>query len=400
MCPAVNDSLREKLKARQQSLSSGFIIDNKSFTRGVFRLLRNFNQNEEPGFKFVSYYSESLKMGSTSPVSFGLKCPVDDYLTELKATAGKEDNDLAWKAVKPSTEYWMVVLDMENLGDATKPGVRLFRAKRTLYDQILAQMLDADAGSDICDPEEGRDAVVKKEGQKLDTKWTVVWKSDAPVSDDADFIEAVRNIANTLIVPNKFYAVDWDNLAKLYENLTGQDMPDWYREQEGAESKADTKPAPAKAAPAKTAAAKAAPAKPAAGKAAPKKATPPPEPEASDDADTGAAADDTNGDVLHPDPSTLGITIGSTMVAFVGESGDKVEGKVVAHEATTGDYDVEDSTGEIWTMGVSDFEILPPKATGAVRKKAAAAAKPAAPAKASVPNKPASTGIRSRLTGK
>ena len=339
-------------------------------------------------------------------MSFGLKCPIDDYLTELKATAGKEDNDLAWKAVKPSTEYWMAVLDMENPGDATKPGVRIFRAKRTLYDQILAQMLDADAGSDICDPEEGRDAVVKKEGQKLDTKWTVVWKSDAAVSDDPDFIEAVRNLANTLIVPNKFYAVDWDNLAKLYENLTGNDMPDSYREQEGAESKAE---APAKAAP-KTAA-KVAP-KPAAkapAKVAPKKAAPAPEPEAEAGEENTEAATDApeGGEALHPDPATLGITIGTTVVEFVGESGDKVEGKVVAHEATTGDYDVEDSTGEIWTMGVSDFTVLAPKATGAVRKKSAA--KPAAPAPAAkaapakaagVPNKPASTGIRSRLTGK
>lgn len=396
--PALNQSLREKLIASKQSMSKGPIIDNKSFTRGVFRLLRNFDQNEEPGYKNVSYYNEGLKIGSTSPISFGLKCPIDDYLTELGVTGSKEDRDLAWKAVKPSTEYWMAVLDMEDPGTVEKPNIRIFRAKRTLYDQILAQMLDMDAGSDICDPEEGRDAVIKKEGQKLDTKWTVVWKSDAPVSDDPDFIEAVRNVANQLVVPNKFFAVDWDNLAKLYENLTGNEMPEHYREQEGAEAQEAPAKKPAAKAPAKPA--PKAPVKPAA------KAKPAPEPEADTAADD-TPADDGAGGELHPDPETLGITIGTTRVSFVGENGAATEGKIVAHDADTGDYDVEDDTGEIWTMGISDLTVLPEVSDAPKSGPKKKGAKPAAPAKpapaaakpaAKVPAKPASAGIRARLT--
>lgn len=393
--PAVNTALRERLKNRQQSLSSSFIIENKTFTKGVYRILRNYDTNEEPGFKYQSYYSKQLECGTASPENSGLKCPIADYLTNLKNTAGKDDNDIAWKSVQPSTEYWIAVLDMENLGDAEKPGLRIFRAKRTVYDLILQQMLDADAGSDVCDLEEGRDCVIRKTGAMLDTKWQVSWKSDAAISDDADFVEAVRKVANELSVPSKFYAVDWDKLGQLYTNLTGEEMPAHYREQEGAESPAKSKASPA-------AKGKVAPA--AKAKAAPAKAKPAPQEDsteqtADEPADAGAGGDPAEG-----------IVVGTTRVSFVGESGDTVEGRVVGYTAEGEEYDVEDAGGEIWSMGLTDFTVLedaPAPKAGPKKKVAApapaatkAAPAKAAPAKAAVPNKPASGGIRSKLAGR
>lgn len=397
--PLVNSALRERLQSRKTAMSSRFIIDNKNFVKGVFRILRNYDTDEEPGFKYVSYYNKELKIGTTSPQSFGLRCPIQEFLDSMRDNgASKDDSDLAWKTVQPSTEYWILVLDMDNPGTAESPGLHILRSKRVVYDQILGQMLDEDSGSDVCDLEEGRDIVVKKTGVQLDTKWSVTWRSDAPISDDADYIAAVRNSACTIKVPGRFYSVDWDKLGQLYEHLTGEAMPDEFREQEGADSGAkegeDDAPVAAPKAAAK-AAAKAAPAAAGKGKLTGAKPAPAPEPEAvADDGDAGGA---------NPD-----IVFHETRVTLKDENDADLGGLIIGYDDKLGEYDIQDDNGEVWGMKADEFTIVEaeaePVAAAPVKRRvakpaaAAPAAAKAAPAKAAAgPRKPASMGIRARL---
>jgi hypothetical protein len=372
-------------------MSSGLLIDNKSFTSGLYRILRNYNLNGEPGYKYVSYYNEPNKVGVTSPVSFGMRCPIEEYIEELKNTAEKEVRDAAWEAVRPTTEYWMAVLDMRIKTHNDKPNIHILRAKRTLYDQVLTQMLNEDVGTDICDLEEGCNASVSKTGQKLDTVWKLAWGKPEPVSDDAAFVEQVREAACKLSVQHKFFAVDWEKLGQLYEILTGAKLEDHefdYASQTPVYTDAVDGEDPDQGGEADE---------------------PAPTPVAAKSAKKGGKAAPAAADPEEPQLKE------GTKVSFNGEGDVQVIGTITGWDETAYEYNVEDEAGEVWGVKPEDATVVEaeepaePAPVASKKKSAAKAGKPApaAPAAAkaakptggkAAPNKPASGGIRSRLT--
>lgn len=334
----VSDALRQRLLNQKKQMSTGIIIDNKAFEKGLFRVLPR--GGDVPGVEYISMYCERIKKGSTSPRTFGLKCPVMDYFDSLK-TADKDVREAAYNTVRTSREYWMAVLDREDMGTTESPNIRILRAKRTVNQAILDRMLDDDDGEDITDLVEGRDIRIKKEGQKLDTEWKVTILDAKPISDDEEFIAAVQAAAEAFDLTQKFFAVKWDELAEIYTQLTGEEMPESYRDQ-----KPETPKGSGKTTATKPAATKAAPAKPAAAKPGPKKAAEP-EPEVAETDDNG-------------------ITFGVTRVKLVIDD-QEVFGVVTLWDgdanAGAGAYDVitevaEGEKPETYACALEDFEIV------------------------------------------
>jgi len=415
--PQISDALKAKLLGQKKAMSTGIIIDNKTFEKGTFRFLRNPNA-DDLSLEYFSFYCERIKKGSTSPLTFGLRCPLNDYAENLKLSGTKEEKDAFYNTIKRTHEYWMPVVDINDLGTVQSPNVRILRGKQSVYMAVINRMTDADHGEDVCDLRSGRNAAVSKSGQKLDTVWNTMFLDSSPLTEDEDYLVALENLMSRFDIKSKAYRVDWEALGELYVEVTGQDMPAEYREQEGADAGAGSGDE-AVASPAATTTAKASAtgippkgaAKPATATAAygpaRKAAAPAPEPE--------------------PTADENGVTIGVTRAAFELD-GVRYVGVITAfNEASCYDFKYE-ATGEDWTVQPGEFEIVedepaaeveetpapapapkgpqraakPAPAPAAVAKPAATPATPAKPAAKPTVAKPASAsaGIKARLGGK
>lgn len=400
----ISADLRNKLLGQKKAMSSGMIIENSTFEKAKLRFLP-VAAGETPGKEYTSYYCERLKKGSTSPVTFGLKCPIFDFFAKLKVgNFTKEEKDAAYNTVKRTGEFWMPVIDMADIGTADQPNIRLLRAKKTVYTQVIHRMVDEEIGEDITDLVEGRPAYIKKSGQKLDTEWHVTWMDPGPVSDDPDYITNLAAIMETFDVASKFYAVKWDELDEIYQELTGEPIPEHYKNQDGAQAEAVPASTAGTGVPAgKKTAAKPAAAKPAAAapKTAPKTAAKPAAAAPAPVAEEAAPVSD--------EPDANGIIMGRTRAKMVVDDVEMIGVVTLWNEADdTYDVTVTDEAGkeDIYGCKIDDFEILPeeeaaPAPTPAVvkkgpAKKAAPAAAAPAPA-AAAPKPAASAGIKARL---
>lgn len=225
----VSSALRERLLGQKKTMDKGgVLIRNKGFTRGRFRILP-LREGELPGVEYISLYSKALKKGTTSPRSFGIPCPVMDALQRIYNEGEKEDRDAASEFIRRETLYWIAVIDREDEGTPDNPNVRILQGKKTVYQQVVDWMLDQDVGEDITDPKEGRDIVVRKEGAGLETEWTVVKNNDrSPISEDPEMARAWVELAERFDVRTKFYPIDLDVLAAMYDGLTGEKIPQHY----------------------------------------------------------------------------------------------------------------------------------------------------------------------------
>lgn len=231
----INPKLRERLLRQKKDMDSGgVLIPNKGFTKARIRLLPI--GEDLPGHRYINYYCASLKgdkKSSASPATFGRPCPVEDALDAIRRTGSKEDRDAAWDFVNKNTEYWVPCVARDDEQSAERPRLRIHAAKKSVYEQIQTYFLDDDFGEDISDPEEGRDLLVKKTGQgKSGTKWTCDKLDPTPLHEDPDIAEAILEAAASFDVREKFFAVDFDVLAEIYEGLTGEEMPEHYRDGE------------------------------------------------------------------------------------------------------------------------------------------------------------------------
>lgn len=230
---AISKKLKERLLKQKQDMDSGgVLIPNKGFTKARIRLLPV--GDDLPGHRFISYYCSSLqgeKKGSTSPATFGKPCPIEDAFDKIRRTADKDDRDAAYEFINKNTEYWVPCVVRGDEGDARKPKIRIHAAKKTVYEQIQTYFLDDDFGEDISDPENGRDLLIKKTGQgRQGTKWSCEKMDPTPIHEDEEIAEALVAAGESFDVRERFYPVDFDVLAAMYEGLTGEEMPDHYRE--------------------------------------------------------------------------------------------------------------------------------------------------------------------------
>lgn len=356
----ISPELRARLIGQKKAMGSGLIINNKNFVKGIFHILPA-KAGETPGMEYLSFFCRGLGIGTTSPKTFGLRCPIMDYKDKLSVSGTKEERDAAYKAVNIKTDYWTAVVPQDDLGTVQAPNLRIFRAPKRVYEAIISRMVDDDIGEDVTDLLNGRPCMIKKSGSDKDTKWTLDFLDRQPISDDPEYIDAIQALVDSLTITQKFFRVDWDKLEKIYTALTGEDMDPSYREQEGADAGTagndddHTSPEVAPSAtsvsrpaarptakPTTPAARTPAATKPA---AAPVRRTPPPPPEPPP----------------APEPDENGILLGETQVQFKDETGEDVYGTVMKLE-DDGKYEVLIPEGEpgagVWTVAVDEFVIL------------------------------------------
>lgn len=332
--PTVNAELREKLLKQKQKMGSGVVIKNKTFTKMRLRIMPI--ENELPGIENISYYCKDMEgvekdgkklKGSTSPKSFGMKCPIEAALKELRK-GSKEDKDLA-KSVNETTEYWMAVLDRDDEGTKASPNIKVLCGKASVYRKVMDFMLDEDDGENITDPVEGRDIRIKKEGQGLDTEWKVNFLDPEPIHEDDAMAEAILEAAESFDVRSHFFKPNWDVLAAMYEYLTGEDMPDWYKDQD-EDADADGEGSDDEGGD---------------------------DDEGTDDDDGGD--DDEGGEDDEGEDEGGEIVIGRTRVKFLDEDNNEVEGVIIGEEGDNylvqGDDDGEDD--EPWELEPDGFQI-------------------------------------------
>jgi len=403
----VSAEVLNKLRSQQKEMGGGLIITNKNFTKLRCRILPI--AEDAPGKEYIGLYCESLKKGTTSPRTFGNKCPVMDYIDKVKRTGEKDEKEHVKNYVNIQREYWMGVVSQEDRDtrESNAVAIRILCAKRSVYEEIIKFMMDEDDGEDITDPKEGRDIRVKKEGSGMDTQWTVKFLDREPVSNDEDYVSAFVEAAKGFNVEDHFFKVDYDTLGEIYTNLTGEPIPDEYLE--GVDTKSSGKKSGGKVSKVvtkdddeddKPAAAPAKSSKPAtAGPAKKKTVETEPEPEADEAAEFPREG---------------------ARCSFKDADGNDIEAEVLKQNED-GSWDVKDTTGEVWGVNADDLteiaaeeaepeaepeaeEEAPapaPAKKGPVAKGGGTPAAPAKPATPAGPRKPtptkASGSIKDRL---
>ena len=318
--PKVSDALRKKLLDQKKEMGQrGLLIVNKDWTKGRVRVLPC--GDEIPGHRVVSYYCDTLqtdRKGTTSPETFGLPCPIAEAFRKLK---GEDEavRDRAYNTVRTTVEYWVPVLVRGEEGTAELPNIRIFPMKKSVYSKVQGFMIDEDVGEDITDVKTGRDLLIKKTGTMKNTEWTVDKLDPSPLHKDQEMRNAIIAASDALDVRHHFFPVDYDILGKIYEALTGDEMPAHF-------AQAGKGSTPAKAA----------------SKAKATKAT-------------KVAADDADEDHDTPAEAADAIVDGSR-VSFEGDDGVML-GTVKSIDDDD-DATVEDDDGQEWTVAVDALTLV------------------------------------------
>ena len=112
----------------------------------------------------------------------GKKCPICQYVEELKKSKSKEDKQLADKIRRVKRTY-IAVLNRD--ADEEKPLV--LPVGQTIMKQVVDLICDPDYG-DITDFNEGRDITITKSGSGLSTEYSVIAKPKTSIASE-DFDE-------------------------------------------------------------------------------------------------------------------------------------------------------------------------------------------------------------------
>lgn len=309
-----------------------------------------------PGVPIVEAFSRKLNKGAVSPATFGGACPISDYLDKAYKSLTKDEFKDLKTAMRVGTKYTVAVIDREDPGTTEAPIFKLLSLNQKTYDAVLMYMLDGET-DDITDLIEGRDVSIRREGKDTDTVYHLKFEDRSALSDDEEYMTAVRTMLETYSIQDQFYRVDWQRLGELYRAGTGEEIPATYMEgaeeytREAKEEKPApsrpiqaARPVPAKPAPAKPAAA--APAKPAA--TAPARPAPKPAPKPA----PAPPAED--------QPDGNGVVLNKTRARF--NDGEKdVEGVITAWNGEQGNgdqYEVKLDDGSEWNVDIPDLTIL------------------------------------------
>lgn len=239
----VNAKLRDKLLGQKKQMGKQrTVIDNRDFEKIRFRLLP-IQGDELPGVPYYSFYCPSLPTedengnklpkGPTSPKTFGLECLVWNALDDIYQNGTDEDKEFAKKFVSRSTEYWLGGIDRSDEGTVGSPRFHILRGKQSVYSKVVDWLVDEDVGEDITHPSEGRDLLIKKvkTGQRnTDVEWKTEKLDPSPIHHDKAFAEAIVDAAEKFDVTRYFYGVHIAQYERIYEGLTGDSLPEDYKQ--------------------------------------------------------------------------------------------------------------------------------------------------------------------------
>ena len=239
---AKTSGLRKKLKDQRRGMSRGGVfIDNKTFSKMTLRILPC--GGDVPGHKRLGFYAKDLKKSVTSPLTFGLRCPVMDARDNVFQQGTEDEKEVVKEAIRVMVEYYIPVIDRENPGDVNRPAFRILQARPTVYQAIVDYMLESDDDDDdednaevddVTDPVTGRDIRLRKKGQQLETEWICKFLDPSPIMPTEEEADAFVAAAAKFNAGNYIKLPDWGVLEEMYGLITGEAVPDAYEETQEA----------------------------------------------------------------------------------------------------------------------------------------------------------------------
>ena len=333
--PKISASLREKLRNQRKRMSNRVVLEKVKKVR--FRALPC--GDDYIGLPFHRFFSRSVGErggGTTSLRTWGLRCPVWDFLDSMRS-ASREDRKAAFDLVNRSTEYWIPGVVRGDEGEPNSPEIHILPCRATGYEMLLDFMLDEEDGEDITDPVKGRDFRYTRADEDGRTRYRVRMMDPSPIHGDPEMASAILSAGENFSVRDLMFETDWDVLGELYEILTGESIPAEYLDQDFSGARVANLPEGAGDDDAS----------------------------GSDDGDDGADADDADDadaddDDADDDADDAEMYAVGDRICFVVD-GDDVAGRITAVEPDG--YSVLDDENVEW-VGVVDDEVrekLPPK---------------------------------------
>lgn len=230
--------LRKKLTEQRKGMNRGGVfIDNKTFSKMTLRILPC--GGDVPGHKRLGFWAKDLKKGTTSPVTFGLRCPVLDARDNVFQSGSEDEKTAVKDAIRVMVEYYIPVIDRDNPGDVNRANFRILQARPTVYQAIVDYMLESSEDEededtapvdDVTDPHTGRDIRIRKKGQQLETEWICKFFDPSPIMPTKKEAEAFIAAAAKFDAANFIKIPEWEVLEEMYAMITGDTIPDAYEE--------------------------------------------------------------------------------------------------------------------------------------------------------------------------
>jgi len=198
--------------------------------------LLSFPDNDGQPFKeLMFYYNIPGQRGLLAPSQFGKKDPIQELINKLRDEGTKESYEMAKKLYPKMRVYAACIVR----GEEDK-GVQLWGFGKTVYQSLLALMLDEDYG-DITDPMEGRDISVqctKNPGQQwATTTVTPRGRQTKLSSESSQTKEWMQNLPD---VSSIFQLKSYDELSKIINDwLAGDDEENTGTEHNSGASQSD-----------------------------------------------------------------------------------------------------------------------------------------------------------------
>lgn len=153
------------------------------------RIVPSKFNSEIPFTEIKMYYGIGDKKVMISPLNFGKKDPINDFVEQLKAADYTKENYFLTKKLEPKTRIFVPVIVR---GEEEK-GVRLWQFGKTIYETLLALACDEEVG-DYTDVTDGIDLIVETVGKEATgtgfSKSTVRLKrKNSPLSEDSSQVE-------------------------------------------------------------------------------------------------------------------------------------------------------------------------------------------------------------------
>ena len=181
--------------------------------------LLSFPDNDGQPFKeLMFYYNIPGQRGLLAPSQFGKRDPIQELINKLRDEGTKESYDMAKKLYPKMRVYAACIVRGEE-----SEGVKLWGFGKTVYQKLLALMLDEDYG-DITDPLEGRDINVvcsKNPGQQWAMTEVTPRGKQTKLSKDAK--QAKEWMTGLPDTDNIFQLKSYDELSKIINDWLADD---------------------------------------------------------------------------------------------------------------------------------------------------------------------------------
>lgn len=206
-------------QAEQSKSGSNSDYDKLQSGKNIRRVLWPKGNNDlffTEGFVHFGVGPEGKTM-VTCPKTYGEneRCPICEYVDKLRKSKDEDDKKLASQLVRRKRDY-MNVIDRD--GDNEEP--KVLPCGPTVVKAILDVMCDPDY-ADVTDPKEGRDITISKNGQGLQTTYTVIAK---PNVTPASSVYSEEELEEKMADLDKFFTRK--SYEELEDLLYGRDSAD------------------------------------------------------------------------------------------------------------------------------------------------------------------------------